>query len=163
LGGYKTLALWSAGGKSIVFHHPPDYENGPPFILDADGSKRRGLPPGEGLVEGGRPPGGPEKGEGGDTPRPRPRPPPGKPTRAAQRETSGVAPGPGRVGAERPVLVAGVTGLVPQRVRTQPLRQRRPQAGVGRLDQDRADVNAAVRHHSGVVAQEAARVVAVHH
>jgi TolB protein len=55
LGGYNTFAIWSADGKSIVFQHLPDYESGPVFIMNADGSNRRELLPNEPLVKGARP------------------------------------------------------------------------------------------------------------
>ena len=55
LGGYNTFAIWSADGKSIVFQHLPDYEDGPVFIMDADGGNRRVLRQNEVLVKGARP------------------------------------------------------------------------------------------------------------
>jgi TolB protein len=55
LGGMNTFAIWSADGKSIVFHHMPDFESGPVYIMDADGGNRRELLKSEGLVKGARP------------------------------------------------------------------------------------------------------------
>jgi Tol biopolymer transport system component len=55
LGGYNTFAIWSADGKSIVFQHMPDYENGPFYIMDADGKNRRVLLADEKLTKGARP------------------------------------------------------------------------------------------------------------
>lgn len=55
LGGYNTFAIWSADGKSIVFHHMPDYENGPLYIMDSDGKNRRVLLQDENLTKGARP------------------------------------------------------------------------------------------------------------
>jgi TolB protein len=55
LGGYNTFAIWSGDGKSIIFHHMPDYENGPVYIMDADGRNRRELLRDEKLVKGARP------------------------------------------------------------------------------------------------------------
>jgi Tol biopolymer transport system component len=51
----NTFGIWSADGKSIVFHHMPDYENGPVYIMNADGSNRRVLLQNEALVKGARP------------------------------------------------------------------------------------------------------------
>jgi TolB protein len=55
LGGYNTFPTWSADGKSIVFHHMPDYQNGPVYIMDADGGNQRELLANEELVKGARP------------------------------------------------------------------------------------------------------------
>ena len=55
LGGFNTFATWSADGKSIVFHHMPDYQDGPVYIMDADGGNRRELLKNEVLVKGARP------------------------------------------------------------------------------------------------------------
>jgi TolB protein len=54
LGGFNTFASWSADGKSIVFHHMPDYQNGPVYIMDANGQNRRVLLQDEKLVKGAR-------------------------------------------------------------------------------------------------------------
>jgi Tol biopolymer transport system component len=54
-GGLNTFAAWSPDGKSIVFHHLPDHETGPVFVMDADGGNRRELLKSEGHVKGGRP------------------------------------------------------------------------------------------------------------
>src|SRR5262249_22897445 len=63
LGGFNTFATWSADGKSIVFHHMPDYQDGPVYIMDADGGNRRELLKNEVLVKGARPAWRPKKGE----------------------------------------------------------------------------------------------------
>jgi Tol biopolymer transport system component len=55
LGGYNTFPIWSADGKSIVFQHLPDYQDGPVYIMDADGGNRRILLKNEALVKGARP------------------------------------------------------------------------------------------------------------
>src|SRR5262245_5860915 len=55
LGGLNTFAIWTPDGKSIIFHHMPDHESGPVYIMDADGGNRRELLKSEGLVKGGRP------------------------------------------------------------------------------------------------------------
>lgn len=54
-GGFSTFAIWSPSGKSIIYHHLPDYKSGPVYIMDADGSNRRELLPSEELVKGARP------------------------------------------------------------------------------------------------------------
>src|SRR5690242_3886788 len=79
------------------------------------------------------------------------------------RPRSGIAVSAGRIGAQRPVLVAGVTGVVPQRVRPQRVAERIAEASVGRLDEDGADVDAAVGHDAAVMADELPQVEAVHH
>jgi TolB protein len=55
LGGYNTFPCWSADGKSIVFHNLPDYQSGPVFIMDADGTNQRELLPKEEMFSGARP------------------------------------------------------------------------------------------------------------
>jgi TolB protein len=55
LGGYNTFAIWSGDGKSILFQHMPDYENGPVYIMDADGRNRREFLRDEKLTKGARP------------------------------------------------------------------------------------------------------------
>src|SRR5690242_9720130 len=79
------------------------------------------------------------------------------------RPRSGIAVSAGRVATQRPVLVAGVTGVVPQRVRLQRLAERIAKAGVGRLDEDGTDVDAAVSHDAAVMADQLPEVEAVHH
>src|SRR5688572_22886509 len=76
---------------------------------------------------------------------------------------SGMAVRPGRIGADRPVLVAGVAGVMTEGKRLHPLRQSGPQDGVGRLDQDGADVNPTVGDDAGVAAQQLPRIKAFHH
>jgi TolB protein len=55
LGGYTTFPAWSPDGKTIVFQHLPEYESGPVYLIDADGSNRRELIASEELVKGARP------------------------------------------------------------------------------------------------------------
>jgi len=57
LGGLNTFAVWTPDGKSIVFHHLPEFESGsgPIYIMDADGGNRRELIKSEGHVKGARP------------------------------------------------------------------------------------------------------------
>src|SRR5579872_7246343 len=83
------------------------------------------------------------------------------PPRMASR--SAIAPPARRVGTEGAVLVAGVTGVMAQREGAERLLERAAQAGVRGVDQDRADEDAAVGDDATVVAQEEARVEALHH
>src|SRR6266852_3810614 len=76
---------------------------------------------------------------------------------------SGIAASGRGVGAERAVLVAGVTGMVAERIGGHRFRQRRTKAGVGGVDQNRTDVDALVGDDAAVVADQAAPIESVHH
>src|SRR6267142_5782619 len=85
------------------------------------------------------------------------------PPNTAIRVASGVAPGGRSVGTNGSKLITGVASLMAQRIRPQRLRHRLAQARVGRLDEDRADENAAVGDHATVLTEQAAGVVILHH
>src|SRR5437870_5350184 len=79
------------------------------------------------------------------------------------RVRSGIALSARRIGAERPVLVAGETGVMPQRVGLQRIAERVAEAGVGCLDENGANVNAAVGDNAAVMANELSEIEAVQH
>src|SRR5438552_7595070 len=85
------------------------------------------------------------------------------PPKTAIRLSSSIAASARGIGTNGAVLVARVTGVVPQRIRDQGLLKRGPKPGVGRFNQNRADMHAAVRDHAAVVAEQPALVKIVHH
>src|SRR5262249_20360779 len=68
-----------------------------------------------------------------------------------------------RIGAQGAVLVTGVAGMVPQSETAQRFGQGTAHDGVGGLDKDRADTNAAIREDAAVIAQQLAHVKSLQH
>src|SRR5437870_1962606 len=60
-------------------------------------------------------------------------------------------------------MVTSVARVVPQRITAVGFFQRCSQAGIRRLDQNRAYVNPAVGHHAAVVTDEVVLIQTVHH
>src|SRR5437016_11626366 len=79
------------------------------------------------------------------------------------RRNSDVSFNTGGIGANRTVLIAGETRVVPQRVRTQGFLQRAPHPSIGRLDEDGADPDAPVGDDAAVVANQESRIKVIHH
>src|SRR6266851_9457747 len=76
---------------------------------------------------------------------------------------SGIAASARGVGAERAVLIAGVTGLMAEGICGHRFRQGRAEAGVGGVDQNRTNVNTLVGDDATVVADQTAFIESVHH
>src|SRR5688572_6789949 len=83
------------------------------------------------------------------------------PPKTAMR--SGIVRPSARVRADAAMLVAGVTRVMAQRVGSHRFAERSPQDRVRSLEQDRADVNAAVGDEAGMTAQQQAGVESGHH
>src|ERR1039457_5475076 len=85
------------------------------------------------------------------------------PPKTAMRFMSSIPLQARSFGAKRPELIAGVARLMLDRERPLRLGQGRAEPGVGRLDQDRADADAALGNDSAMAAHEQVLVVAGHH
>src|SRR5437867_7248353 len=83
------------------------------------------------------------------------------PPKTAMR--SSIALSAGRVRTKCPVLITGVTRLMPQRVGGHRFCERASQSRIRRLDQDRANVHAPVRDDTAVVANQQTLVKVVQH
>src|SRR5687767_298073 len=85
------------------------------------------------------------------------------PPKTAMRVASAIVRPARGVGAEGPVLVAGIARLMPQGEWPQRPRQRVSQAGVGGIDQDGTDEDAAIGDDPTVTADQRGHVVILQH
>src|SRR5437868_8371665 len=85
------------------------------------------------------------------------------PPKTAIRLSSSIAASARGIGTNGAVLVARVTGVVPQRKGDRGLPKRGAKPGVWRFNQNRADMHAAVRDHAAVVTEQPALIIIVHH
>src|SRR6266478_585054 len=69
----------------------------------------------------------------------------------------------GGIGADGPVLIAGVTGMMSQRIRPERFFERRSQTSIRRLNQDRANEDSPISHHSAVMTNQQVGIKSVHH
>src|SRR5437899_2804749 len=85
------------------------------------------------------------------------------PPNTAIRVSSGIVTSASWVTTERAVLVAGVTRLVPQSIRSQRIGQRPAEMGVVCLEEDRAYQHTTVRDEPAVVAKKVSLVEVAQH
>src|SRR6266404_3015393 len=85
------------------------------------------------------------------------------PPKTAMRRSSGIVPSAGRIGANAAVPVAGPTGVVPQSEWPLGFSERGTEDGIGRFNENRADVNAAIGRDAGVAAQQLVGIEVGHH
>src|SRR5260370_3979119 len=69
----------------------------------------------------------------------------------------------GGIRADGPVLIAGVTGMMSQRIRPERFFERPSQTSIRRLDQDRANEDSPIRHHSAVMTNQQVGIKSFHH
>src|SRR5713226_7319010 len=65
--------------------------------------------------------------------------------------------------ADGPVLIAGVTGMVTQRIRPERFFERRSQTSIRRFNQNWANEDSPIRHRSAVMANQQIGIKSMHH
>src|SRR5579884_874314 len=85
------------------------------------------------------------------------------PPNTARRVCSRIAISARRVRTKAAVAVAGVAGLMTQRIRAECFTKLEPQAGVRCFDQDWTDEDAAIRYDAAMITKQLMYVEALHH